>query len=105
LVALASILGAAASLRLARCDGADERLEAHALLAYYIGALTGGYVLEGLRALPEPLVNGSLEPSTHAGRAAYGGFLGGAVGASLVLRKGGAKILPFLDRAAARAQL
>jgi prolipoprotein diacylglyceryltransferase len=99
MVALASLLGAAISLRLARRDGADERLEARALLGAYLGALAGGYVIEGLRALPTALANGSVEPLTHIGRAAYGGFLGGALGAFLVLWQSRASVWPFLDRA------
>ncbi|MDI1448259.1 prolipoprotein diacylglyceryl transferase family protein [Polyangium sp. 6x1] len=99
MVGLASLLGAAVTQRLSRRDGADAGLEGRALIAAYAGALAGGYVFEWLRALPEALLSGSLDPLLHAGRAAYGGLLLGALAAAWVLRRGGAKALPFLDRA------
>ena len=99
MVGLAALLGAAVTQRLSRRDGADAGLEGRALVAAYAGALAGGYVFEWLRALPEALLSGSLDPLLHAGRAAYGGLLMAALAAAWVLRRGGAKALPFLDRA------
>ncbi|TKD01998.1 prolipoprotein diacylglyceryl transferase [Polyangium fumosum] len=99
MVGLAALLGAIATQRLSRRDGADAGLEGRALLAAYAGALAGGYVFEWLRALPEALLSRSLDPLLHAGRAAYGGLLMGALAAAWVLRRGGATALPFLDRA------
>ncbi|MDI3289577.1 prolipoprotein diacylglyceryl transferase family protein [Polyangium sp. 15x6] len=99
MVGLAALLGAAATQKLSRRDGADAGLEGRALIAAYAGALAGGYVFEWLRAVPEAIAAGSLNPLLHAGRAAYGGLLMGALAAAWVLRRGGAKALPFLDRA------
>ena len=98
LVGLAGLLGAAASLRLARRDGAAVHLEARALSAGYVAALAGGYVFEGLRAIPEALAAGAWAPILGAGRAAYGGLLAGIVAAVLVHRRARQPIAPLLDR-------
>jgi prolipoprotein diacylglyceryltransferase len=99
MVALASILGAAATLHMSKRDGANVALERRALLATYVAALAGGYVFEGIRSLPEVIASGSITPILRSGRAAYGGLLAGTLAAALVLRRGGASTLAFLDRA------
>jgi phosphatidylglycerol:prolipoprotein diacylglycerol transferase len=99
MVGLAGLLGAAVTMWLSERDGADTRIERRALLAVYAGALAGGYLFEWLRALPAVIATKSWGPLLHSGRAAYGGFLVGTLAAVIVLRRGGAKVLPFLDRA------
>lgn len=98
MVGLAALLGAAVTMRLSERDGADVRTERRALLATYLGALLGGYVFEWLRVLPEAVMTLSINPLLHVGRAAYGGLLFGTLCAVIVLRRGGAKVRPFLDR-------
>lgn len=98
MVGLAALLGAAVTLWLSERDGANLRVERHALIATYLGALGGGYVFEWLRVLPEVLWTQSINPLFHVGRAAYGGFLGGTLCAIVVLRRGRTTVRPFLDR-------
>ncbi|MBK9266881.1 MAG: prolipoprotein diacylglyceryl transferase [Polyangiaceae bacterium] len=99
MVGVAALLGAAVTMWLSERDGADTRIERRALLATYVGALAGGYLFEWVRALPDVIAKQSWGPLLHSGRAAYGGFLVGTLAAVVVLRRGGANVLPFLDRA------
>lgn len=98
LALLAAWLGAFLFLRLVERDGADRRQQGYALIAVYVGALGGGYVLEWLRALPTAIATGSLTPVLESGRAAYGGLLGGWLLAGLYLRAQGEPLAPFYDR-------
>jgi prolipoprotein diacylglyceryltransferase len=98
MVALAGFLGAIITLRLTQRDRADVRSERRALIAAYVGALLGGYVLEWLRVLPLAIAEGSWSPLLQSGRAAYGGLIFGVLSAVVVLRRSGAPALPFLDR-------
>ncbi|HRI65414.1 MAG TPA: prolipoprotein diacylglyceryl transferase [Polyangium sp.] len=98
MVGLAALLGAAVTMWLSERDGADTRVERRALLATYVGALLGGYVFEWLRVLPEALMKQSIDPLFHVGRAAYGGLLIGTLCAVVVLRRGRAPVLPYMDR-------
>ena len=52
LVGLAGLAAAVIALWLARRDGADPRHTARGLLVTYVGALVGGYLFEGVRAVP-----------------------------------------------------
>jgi prolipoprotein diacylglyceryltransferase len=97
-VALAGFLGAMAFFWLVRRDKADRVLEGRALLFGYLAALAGGYVLEGLRAVPEAIARGSISPFFHVGRAAYGGLIAGVLVPVFVLRRYGLPARPFLDR-------
>ena len=98
MVGLAALLGAAVTMWLSERDGADTHVERRALLATYVGALAGGYVFEWLRVLPDVLMEQSINPLFHVGRAAYGGLLMGTLCAVVVLRRGGAPVLPYMDR-------
>ena len=58
MVGLAAILGAVLTLRVVRRDGEDAAVQARALLLAYAAALAGGFVFEGLRALPVAIALG-----------------------------------------------
>ena len=77
MVALAGFLGSMAFFRLVQRDKADRVIEGRALLLGYLAALAGGYVFEGIRAIPEAIARGSVSPIFHVGRAAYGGLIAG----------------------------
>lgn len=98
LALLAAFLGAFLVLRQADHDGADRREQGYALIAVYVGALAGGYLLEWLRAVPSALVSASLSPILETGRAAYGGLLGGWLLSALYLRARRQPLAPFCDR-------
>lgn len=98
MVGLSGFIGAAISLKLARRDRADVTAEGRALMAGYVAAIVGGYLFEGLRAVPHAIAQGSVQPFFHVGRAAYGGLMGGLIGAVLVLRHYRAPVRPFWDR-------
>jgi prolipoprotein diacylglyceryltransferase len=98
LVGVAGIVGARLFLALGRRDRADVAVEARALALGYAAALFGGYVFEGLRALPEAVASGSWDPVLLAGRAAYGGLLAGVAAPAIYLRVKRRPIAPFLDR-------
>jgi prolipoprotein diacylglyceryltransferase len=99
MVGVAGVASALLILRLAERDGARVDIQARALLLAYVGALFGGYVFEGLRAVPEALAAQSLDPIVFAGRAAYGGLLFGLLCPVLYLRRRGEPLAGFLDRA------
>lgn len=98
LALLAAFVGAFLVLRQAEHDGADRREQGYALIAVYLGALAGGYVLEWLRAVPSALASASWSPIVESGRAAYGGLLGGWLLSALVLRSRRQPVAPFCDR-------
>jgi prolipoprotein diacylglyceryltransferase len=98
LVALGSVIGAAIAHRLARRDGADAAAQSRALAVAYLCALLGGYVFEWIRAVPAALAADSLQPIAMSGRAAYGGLLGGMLGAAVYLRRARVPLGAFFDR-------
>jgi len=100
LAALATFLGSAWALRIARRDGARTDIAARALAATYVGALLGGYGFEALRRVPEAILRGNPAVVLAGGRAAYGGLIFGTLAALWVLRRAHEPIGPFLDRAA-----
>ncbi|MFO0761923.1 MAG: prolipoprotein diacylglyceryl transferase family protein [Byssovorax sp.] len=86
MLCLAMLVGAAIGLRLGRMIGVDRRRAAGALLGAWLGALLGGRLLTVLVYIPEAFASGDLfRLVTRGGFAAYGGFLGGALGAYLAL--------------------
>jgi len=105
LAAIAALVGGAIALRLAARDGASRSHTARAIACAWIGALAGGYLFEALRALPAAVAAGSLHPLLHAGRAAYGGLLFGALAAAGYLRAARQPLAPFFDRVAVGAGL
>jgi prolipoprotein diacylglyceryltransferase len=98
MVGLATFLGAILILRMAKRDRADVREQAFTLLLTYLACLLGGYVFEWVRMLPIAIAERSFSPILTAGRAAYGGLLGGLVFAPLWLRLRKQPVRPFLDR-------
>jgi len=100
LVALAVVVGALIALRLAARDGASRVHTARAIACAYVASLVGGYVFEALRAIPAAVDAGSWRPVLHAGRAAYGGLLGGMLAAAAYLVAVGEPLAPFFDRVA-----
>ncbi len=98
MVGLSTFLGAILILRMAKRDRAAVREQAFALLLTYLACLLGGYVFEWVRMLPVAIAERSLTPILTAGRAAYGGLLGGLVAAPLWLRLRKQPVRPFLDR-------
>jgi prolipoprotein diacylglyceryltransferase len=100
LASMATLLGAALALHLARRDGASPRHTAYAIACAYVGALVGGYLFEALRAFPAAVVAGNARPILHAGRAAYGGLLFAIAAAAVYLRRARLPLAPFFDRVA-----
>ena len=101
---IAAIAGAIIALRLAERDGEKLHVQARAMLLAYVAALLGGYVFEWIRAVPDALAEGSLDPLLESGRAAYGGLLASIAAPSLYLgwraRRGDdVSVRAFLDRA------
>jgi phosphatidylglycerol:prolipoprotein diacylglycerol transferase len=96
---LSAILGALLVMRLVKRDGDDVALQSRALLLAYLAALAGGFVFEGMRAVPEAIAARSLAPVLFAGRAAYGGLIGGLLAATLYLRWKRLSVAAFFDRA------
>jgi prolipoprotein diacylglyceryltransferase len=99
MVGLAGIVGAVLILRQAERDGARVDVQARALLLAYFAAMLGGYVFEWVRAVPQAIATRSIEPVVFAGRAAYGGLIFGLLCPVLYLRRRGATVVDFLDRA------
>ena len=100
LAAIAVVVGALIALWLAERDGASRVHTARAIACAYVAALAGGYVFEAVRALPAAAAAGSWTPVLHAGRAAYGGLLGGILAAAVYLAAAREPIAPFFDRVA-----
>lgn len=98
LVGISTLIACAIVMRHARKDGADPHIETRTLIVAYLGALVGGYVLEGLRAVPASIAAHSLKPILSAGRAAYGGLLMATLGAALYRFHVRAPLGPFFDR-------
>ena len=98
LVGLSGLVVASVTLRLARRDNADLRHESRSLMSAYVGALLGGYMLEGLRLLPAAIRQHSVAPLLHGGRAAYGGLIFATLAACAYRYRVRQPLAPFLDR-------
>jgi phosphatidylglycerol:prolipoprotein diacylglycerol transferase len=86
MLCLAMLSGAALALRLARAAGFEPRRLARALLGAWLGALVGGRLLTMVVNLPAVIASGDATLVViRGGFAAYGGFLGGALGAWIAL--------------------
>jgi phosphatidylglycerol:prolipoprotein diacylglycerol transferase len=95
MLAIGSLLGAAWAIAAARARGFRRTDAIEVLAVAYVTGLLGGVAVPGVQALASWLGGGPLRPPT--GMAAYGGLVGGSLGAIVALRRRKLDAWAFLD--------
>lgn len=98
MLALGSVAAAVVMTESARRVGYARKQSLHVLLWAYCAGLLGAWTVPLVQALAGLAQDGQLV--FRSGMAAYGGLIGGSLGAVLSLRRQRLAVLPFLDAAA-----
>lgn len=80
MLCIAMLSGAALAMAIAKAVGFDKRRAARALFGAWLGAMVGARLLTVFVNVPEMYATGNPTALLRGGFAAYGGFLGGALG-------------------------
>jgi phosphatidylglycerol:prolipoprotein diacylglycerol transferase len=80
MLCIAMLSGAALAMAIAKAAGFDKRRAARALLGAWLGAMVGARLFTVFVNVPEMYATGNPAALLRGGFAAYGGFLGGALG-------------------------